>query len=213
MSSCNYTGNSDMYGLGIRIGFYLQWYGTIIATWLAESEVPGLRLANSFFIGATFLAMIIQTSTKTVQPLDTYITLLLTYGSYYTYVPIYLWRLVTGCSPFWDPSRWPRVPPTTLYTILNLWLLMAVSCFQMWFWTTGIKIMAKDSGCQEYGFFFTMVPLDSDLSVATNILFTLALLVCCSFSLCLDTGLVKPPRWLRRKEQKYKRQMKKYGIG
>jgi hypothetical protein len=49
-----------MYGLGIRIGFYMQCYGTILASWLAPPEVPNLRLTNRFFITATSIALAIQ---------------------------------------------------------------------------------------------------------------------------------------------------------
>ncbi|KAH6880658.1 hypothetical protein B0T10DRAFT_551461 [Thelonectria olida] len=207
MPSCDYGGNSDMYGLGIRVGFYTQWLGTIIANWLAKKEVPGLRLANSLFIGATFIALIIQTLMKTVRPLDIYIILLLTYGSYYAYVPTYLWRLFTGCSPLWDPTRWTRVRPTALYFTLNLLLLIAVSCYQIWFWTTGIRSLAMEMGCQEYSFLFTKVRLDSGVCIALNLTFALGLLVCCSFSLCLELKIMRPPKWLRIKDIKYRQQI------
>jgi hypothetical protein len=51
-----------MYGLGIRIGFYLQWYSAIVASWIAPSEINSLRFTNSLFIAATFLALVIQTA-------------------------------------------------------------------------------------------------------------------------------------------------------
>jgi hypothetical protein len=41
-----------LYGLGIRVGFYLQWYSTILASWIAPSEVPSMRLSNFFFFAA-----------------------------------------------------------------------------------------------------------------------------------------------------------------
>ncbi|KAK3331474.1 hypothetical protein B0H66DRAFT_97898 [Apodospora peruviana] len=210
--ACTYGGNSDMYGLGIRIAFYLQWFGTILASWIARTEVPGLRLANSFFIGATFLALIIQASysAPTIRAVDIYITLLLTYGSYYYYVPVYLWRIVTMCNPFWDPSRWPRVPTTVLYRRLNLILLVAVTCFQMWFWTNGVKALGSGGDCQEYGFFFTQVPLHADLFIAVNIFFAVALLICCTASFAMDVGLVIPPRWMRKQERKFDRELERY---
>ena len=30
---CGFVGNSDVYGLGIRIGLYSQWLSTIISNW------------------------------------------------------------------------------------------------------------------------------------------------------------------------------------
>jgi hypothetical protein len=92
MSACTITGNPDMYGLGIRIGFYMQWYGAILAAWIAPSEVPGLRFWNPLFIAATFLALLIQTVEKTLHPVEIYTILLLTFGGYFHFVPLYIWH-------------------------------------------------------------------------------------------------------------------------
>jgi hypothetical protein len=203
--ACDTGGNADMYGLGIRIGFYLQWFGTILANWLAADEVPGLRLATAFFIGATFLALLIQTSQNNIRPIDAYITLLLTYGSYYYYVPMYLWRLVVRCNPILDPSRWPRVRSSKLYQVLRLTLLIAVTCFQMWFWTTGINSMPRDAACDEYGFFFAQVLLRAPAVVAVNIVFVVALLLCTSVSLLYELHWLPQPGWVDKIEHDFER--------
>lgn len=51
--SCKFKGNADMYGLGIRLAFYLQWLGSIFAAWIARSEVSDLAFSNAVFISAT----------------------------------------------------------------------------------------------------------------------------------------------------------------
>ena len=129
MSACGFSGNTDMYGLGIRIGFYLQWYGTILATWIAKSEVPGMRLANSLFVSTTFLALVIQIVRNNLRPVKIYIILLLTFGAYLYFVPLYIWRLLIGCTPRWDPSRYPRVRNGKVFSRLNFLLLISVSLF------------------------------------------------------------------------------------
>ncbi|KAI1106496.1 hypothetical protein F4804DRAFT_300839 [Jackrogersella minutella] len=208
--SCGFDGNSDMYGLGIRVGFYLQWYGTIAATWVAKSEVKGMRLSNSFFISATFLALIIQTSMNALRPVEIYIILLLTYGAYYSLVPLYLWRLVTGCNPFWDPSRWSRVKAGRVYSILNFGLLVAETSFQLWFWCTGIHTIPVTTPCRQHGFFFGMVSLTNPLFIAANIAFNVVLLICCFVHMCLGVKAVRPPRWHRKQLRRAeKRQLSK----
>jgi hypothetical protein len=89
-SICSTPGNPDMYGLGIRIGFYLQWYSAILASSVAPSEINPLRFSNSLFIAATFLALIIQTARDTLDPIDIYIVSLLIFGFnfYLVRVPI-----------------------------------------------------------------------------------------------------------------------------
>lgn len=201
--SCGFVGNSDMYGVGIRIGFYLQWYGTIAATWLAKGDVKGLRLSIVFFIGATFLALVIQTSMNALQPVDIYIILLLTYGAYYSFVPLYIWRMATGCNPLLDPTRWSRVEhPDRVYSTAFFALLAAVTSFQLWFWCTGINTIpqaAPATDCPEYGFLFSKVVLNNPVFVAGNITLNIILLIFCLAHFCLAVNLARLPRSLRKK--------------
>ena len=103
MAVCKIKGNSDMYGLGIRLGFYLLWYGAILARWMAPSEIKSVGYTTDVFVAATFLALIILTAedVESLQPVETYIVLLLMFGAYLALVPMYLWRLVTACDPYW----------------------------------------------------------------------------------------------------------------
>jgi hypothetical protein len=55
----------------------LQWFGTIIALWIARGEVDNLRLSNSLFVAVVFLALIIQTEKNNLRPVEIYIILLL----------------------------------------------------------------------------------------------------------------------------------------
>jgi hypothetical protein len=182
MDDCHFAGNADMYGLGIRVGFYVQWYSTILGAWIAPSEVPGMRLSNSFFVSATFLALIIQVARDNLTTADIYITLLLIFGGYLYLVPVYIWRLVTGFNPRWDPSRFSRVKNGQLFSSMNFMLLVAVSAYQLWFWLR--KVKDNDiPGCIEYGFFFSRFPLKARGFVIANIVFESILLAVCVFVL------------------------------
>lgn len=110
MAVCKIDGKSDMYGLGIRLGFYFLWYGAILARLLAPSEIKSLTFSNDLFVAATFLSLIIQTASNVfnLEPVETYIVLLLMFGSYLALVPIYIWRLLTACDPHWV-SRMHRI--------------------------------------------------------------------------------------------------------
>jgi len=178
-----------MYGLGIRLGFYIQWYSTILASWIARSEVPGLRLSNFLFVAATFLALIIQTAKKKLRPVEIYIVLLLTFGGYLYLVPLYIWRLLTGCTPRWDPSRYSRVKIGKMFSALNFALVISVSGFQIWFWITKVKVSrfgnASPNTCRPYGFFFEKFHLNGMGFVIANIAFHSLLLACCAFVLAL----------------------------
>ncbi|KAH8891724.1 hypothetical protein GQ53DRAFT_865701 [Thozetella sp. PMI_491] len=206
MSLCEFDGNSDMYGLGIRVGFYLQWYGVILASWIAEEEVQGLRRGNALFISATFLALIIQTYAATLRAVEIYIILLLTFGAYYWYVPLYIWRLLVRCDPLRDPTRWPLVPSSRAYGILWFGLLVAVTCYQLWFWTTGINTAAPSlNNCPEYGFLFSIIPLNNAGFVAFNITFSIVLLCICSLMLCFRARCITVPASIRKRERRARR--------
>jgi predicted branched-subunit amino acid permease len=103
MAVCKIEGKSDMYGLGIRLGFYFLWYGAILARWLAPTEIKSLAYTNDVFVAATFLALIIATATDvySLEPVETYIVLLLMFGTYLVMVPMYIWRLLSACDPYW----------------------------------------------------------------------------------------------------------------
>lgn len=171
MAVCKFEGNSDMYGLGIRLGYYLQWFGGILAAWLAPTEVKGLRFTLELFVAATFLALIIHTANDvdSLQHVETYIVLLLAFGIYLALIPIYLWRLLTCCDPYWDPTRWPKVDPGRLTANLSFILLVGVLVYQYWFWFAHMPSL-DDINCQQYGFLFGQVRLNSKVSVAVNAL-------------------------------------------
>jgi len=148
-----------MYGLGIRIGFYLQWYGTILASWLAPSEVPNLRLTNMLFITATLIALIIQR--RTLSPPEIYIILLLFFGTTFYLLPVFLWRMVTRFNKRWDPTRFPLAkPPMKVANLLSSLVIITVLSFMLWFWILKVPTLAGEP-CERYGFMFTAIQLNS----------------------------------------------------
>jgi hypothetical protein len=156
---CAIEGNSDMYGLGIRIGFYLQWCGAILGEWLAPDEVPAIRTTNSFFLYAVFLALVI--TRKELLAAEIYVVLLLFFGSALWILPVFVWRLVTGFDPGLDPTRHKKSKDRTRVAEV-LWssLLLAGAAFTLWFWA--VQIPALDGqACPSYGFMFTRIQLDS----------------------------------------------------
>ncbi|CAN9414488.1 unnamed protein product [Alternaria alternata] len=77
MATCEVSGTSDMYGLGIRVGFYLQWMSSPATAWIAPGETSSLRTANAFFISATFIGLIIETALNHLDVIEIYVILLL----------------------------------------------------------------------------------------------------------------------------------------
>ncbi|KAG6359444.1 hypothetical protein INS49_012965 [Diaporthe citri] len=117
MALCHIPVDSGTYGVGIRIAFYLQWSGMIVTSWALESDALNLKLINALTIAATSVGLILNLNR--LQPVEIYIVLLLTCGTLYFTVPIYLWRLVTCCRPWWDPERWTRIKMGWLFRVLT----------------------------------------------------------------------------------------------
>jgi hypothetical protein len=109
--------NSNMYGLGIRRGFYSQRYSSTPA----HPEIEGLCFTNSLFVAPTFLALIVPTANgvPSLQPANIYVMLALTFGYYQSLIPLYAWRIMTSGRVSLGPTRWPVVPPTVLYNVLS----------------------------------------------------------------------------------------------
>ncbi|KAL5414204.1 hypothetical protein PMIN03_003287 [Paraphaeosphaeria minitans] len=186
MAVCKVEGNSDMYGLGIRLAYYFQWYGAILARWLAPSEVKSLAFSTDVFVAATFLALAILTLTDvdSLEPVETYIVLLLMFGGYLALAPIYVWRLLTACDPYWDPTRYPRVNLGAMSANLSFTLLIGVLVFQYWFWFDRVPDL-DHRNCQQYGFVFGEVRLNSKASVVLHALMYFWLGLVCIYILLI----------------------------
>jgi hypothetical protein len=55
---CRRVGNADFYGLGIRLGVYLQLFSTLIANHFMPEAAQETWDPNTFFIVAIFIAII-----------------------------------------------------------------------------------------------------------------------------------------------------------
>jgi hypothetical protein len=193
MALCIFDGNTDMYGIGIRLGFYLQWFSAILARFLVpkrfrdhrkehpmKNEATGLRFSNNLFAAATFLALLILIGgdVSSLQVVEVYVVLLLTFGYSLALVPIYLWRLLTLCSPRWDPTRWPITWPSKVESNLTFLLITGVASFQLWFWFGRVSQL-HNLTCQEYGFLMAKVRLNLPVMQAVHILLYFAVLLSC----------------------------------
>lgn len=181
-----------MYGLGIRIGFYLTWFADILGPWVRRSEVPGTRVTITVFIAATFLALLIQTvnGSSRLRPVEIYIILLLTFGQYLSFVPIYSWRVFLRCEPYYDPSRYPRVKLEKDYSFFSFLLIAAVSGYEIWFWTNQVPKLNNDV-CPEYGFLFSKIRLNQKGFEVINVIFHVFVLLACVVIFFITIGCVE----------------------
>lgn len=127
--------------------------------------------------------------------MDIYVTLLLTFGYYLFLVPLYAWRIVTAGNARLDPMRWSVVPLGVLYNVLASLLLLAIGAFQLWFRAWRVPQPSLTDGCQEYGFFFARIRLNSlGFRVLNLVLYSLVMFACTVLLLIYgakETGLLQ----------------------
>ncbi|AEO54521.1 hypothetical protein MYCTH_2297171 [Thermothelomyces thermophilus ATCC 42464] len=65
-STCGFEGNSDIYGLGIRVGIYLQWLAAIAAEMASPADVDAAQAAEASYQLAMFSGLILVTQDLTI---------------------------------------------------------------------------------------------------------------------------------------------------
>ncbi|KAK3327444.1 hypothetical protein B0T19DRAFT_484554 [Cercophora scortea] len=229
VSPCPIAGNPQLYGLGIRIAFYLLWLGILVSNLLIEegTGVRVLRAAHLVFSSAVVLGLAMSaaaasTAAMTLVAPEVYVMILLVSTTAYFLVPLYLFRLASGCRPEWDPLAYvgdghlrfvfgngrkrsdeSEHSPFGFDPIVAgenmLWLVVAG--VQLWFWCAGVEALGVE-GCVQYGFLFAQVELGGEGFRAFNILVVLGLLGGTMALAVLDTGRRGRRRRRRRRRRR-----------
>ena len=63
-TSCGFDGDSDTYGLGIRVGVYTQWASGVIANWYVTEMAHTMRIRATLFQMAMTIALAFITIRK-----------------------------------------------------------------------------------------------------------------------------------------------------
>ncbi|KAI1763553.1 hypothetical protein GGR53DRAFT_467202 [Hypoxylon sp. FL1150] len=161
-TTCEINGHADVYGLGIRLGFYLQWFGVILASWIAPSEVHSIRHANAIFLAATLLSLIALRDALAVP--ESYVVLLFLFGSTLYAIPKVLLRYaVRCCGPRCALATYSTSPPRRK-TFGFLWsvLVLAETFFLLWFTFTRVATLEEEGRCVRYGFLFAKMRLHGE---------------------------------------------------
>lgn len=83
--SCpGFNGNSDIYGLGIRLGVYFQWLASWLTNTLSPNEAGLSHTANSIFVLAITIAIATSIASDLIKPVEVYVMLLICFGFFFT---------------------------------------------------------------------------------------------------------------------------------
>jgi hypothetical protein len=145
--SCGFEGNPDLYGLGIRIGYYTQTLASWFANWFVLSEVVTLRKTNTLFLCAAIIALIVYVAHS---------------GDVYAiegFAPLQIGVVLGTITISRETSRTDgllRVSVLQLATFLVLQL--ATHGYSLYFWSHGVEAM-KPTPCGTYIFLFARLSL------------------------------------------------------
>ncbi|OCK74898.1 hypothetical protein K432DRAFT_429753 [Lepidopterella palustris CBS 459.81] len=147
--ACILKGNSDLYGLGIRLGIYFQWISSSLANNFLHDpdEVLGALDANGIFVLALFCALVKTTISSSLDSLEAIILLRICFGYYCTVLSLGGNRVRID---EWKGKR--NVPVSFLGFVARLGLLIGLVVYNIWFWFQGLEALSTQSECVRYVF-------------------------------------------------------------
>ena len=139
MASCGFQGNSDIYGVGIRIGYYTQAVAVWFANFFFFRDAKTLRAVNKLFL----LALLIAGFIYFLNARDTYVIeafLMLQVG------------IIIGLVGITERSRYSSkyIKTSKERLILRIFIVTAGSVFNACFWWWGLEVMLP-TPCNETG--------------------------------------------------------------
>ncbi|KAG8914539.1 hypothetical protein FRC00_012642 [Tulasnella sp. 408] len=148
--SCGFDGDSNTYGLGIRLGLYLQWLSTALCSLLkssSEEESKNMKGVNLCFQASVFGGLLYVTFTDGR-----------TLGSGQLYAAE-VWIMLCLCTGGFAGSLTDYTNPKYLaHNICKHVLDIAWTSYGIWFFFTGMDQMAHPP-CSRYAFFYTKVDM------------------------------------------------------
>ncbi|KAF2246539.1 hypothetical protein BU26DRAFT_552538 [Trematosphaeria pertusa] len=177
-ANCTFPGDENTYGLGIRIGLYLQWLSTTLANNFVPSEAPAMRVANINFHLAAFIALMYRTIAQRgrLAAVEAFLLLVLCTGG------VCSGRgtgnavdALEGEEPRTNPDRKRKAmgPGSLFRTMLGA----ATLYYGVWLAYVGLDALSHpppESGCRHVVFWFAKVALFGWYRVFLKVIFTIA---------------------------------------
>jgi hypothetical protein len=139
---CGFTGDSDTYGLGVRLGMYLQWIATFLATAYRLESARSIRTANTTFQLANFVGLFLFTFHRPqVYAIEPLIVLFVIFGAAWFFILVAM-----------------NIEGSINEAILRVALYTAVTGYAMWYLWWGMDGMIQPD-CGSFAFFFARVNL------------------------------------------------------
>ncbi|KAG8893370.1 hypothetical protein FRC00_010640 [Tulasnella sp. 408] len=147
---CGFDGDDNTYGLGIRLGLYIQWLSTILCNLLGlvkPEEAKSMKGINLCFQASVFGGLLYVTFTRgrTQEA-----------GQLYA---AEIWVMLCLClGGVLTVTAEPRERAFVIHDVFQQGLNVAMASYTLWFIYTGMDQMAHPP-CSRYSFFYTKVDM------------------------------------------------------
>jgi len=150
-TQCTIIDKPEFYGLGIRISFYLLWFGLTIARWIHDPNMFLVLLGTHFmFACSVFFGLIAGLANSAgLSAAEVYLDMLFVSGlACYARIPYYTWRVATAFRAELDSGfyyyhlglreRMQEMGPS-IFAFLETGLMACTIAVQLWFWCVGVE--------------------------------------------------------------------------
>ncbi len=180
-TQCGFRGDSDVLGIGIRIGYYTQALSVWFANYFVISEAKGLRSINLLFLVALFIGLVwLVHKPERSHAIEVYLLLRLLFATWYVGVI--------------DRSKFSKTKLRKSYTrvIVRESSLLGLLAYTVWFSWVGLDRL-DPTPCGTFIFFATKVNLYGPYRTAFKA-FSISALVFGTIKQ-LDTAVSLSQRW------------------
>ncbi|RPB11479.1 hypothetical protein P167DRAFT_536632 [Morchella conica CCBAS932] len=166
-NECGFDGDDNTYGLGIRIGVYLQWVTSAIAYGFLPTEAQGVRGVNSCFQAAMFAGLLFITITKGsgLYAVEAYMMLIFCMGG-----------VCSGDAKadggIFKAKQFAYHKASNIGGLIRFVLSTGFCVYGLWFFFTGMDHM-RHPPCSTWAYFFAKVNLYTWLRTFMKIVFVL----------------------------------------
>ena len=171
-STCSHVGNTDLYGLGIRLGVYLQLFSTLIANHYLPDTAQAAWDANAVFLVAIFIATIKSSvGNSHIAAFEAFVMLqmLLAFVLAVFTVTHRKWNWYMEFHGQRIGRDFSAGPGSQLGHFARATLTTAIACYQVWYWFVGVDRLDLKSHCTVFVFLFTRISIRSRAVVVFKI--------------------------------------------
>ncbi|KAF2681784.1 hypothetical protein K458DRAFT_79717 [Lentithecium fluviatile CBS 122367] len=146
---CDFDGNADFYGLGIRVGIYLQWISSLLANRYVPEAIRNLLITNTIFLLAVAIAAAQSTAAGTLRKAESLAVQHLCFGFLFTILSIWGFRIRTKV-------KVSGAVFSLAEKSFRLGLSAAICGYGVWYWFVGNYKLSRES-CSTATFVFGKV--------------------------------------------------------